>query len=93
MVRGALTGPVVRDSQGRNGPQEMGEATEYLKAERARLDRFRGEMGFLNRRRGLRGTAGAKASIDDNDIQTNPEAPFEEQLAHFIKVDRHTLRP
>jgi len=79
MVRGALTGQVVQDSQGRNGPQEMGEATEYLKAERARLDRFRGEMGFLDRRRGLRGTAGAKVSIDENDIQTNPEAPFEQQ--------------
>jgi len=34
-----------------------GEASEYLKAERARVDRFRCEIGFLERRRNLEGAS------------------------------------
>ena len=32
-------------------PQKIHEACEYLRAERARIERFRQEMGFLERRR------------------------------------------
>jgi hypothetical protein len=32
-------------------PKETREGVEYLKAERARIDRFRHEMGFLDKRR------------------------------------------
>jgi hypothetical protein len=36
------------------------EATDYLKAERTRLGRFRQEMGFLERRRALSLPSGEK---------------------------------
>src|SRR5262245_27600566 len=50
------------------GALESQEVTEYLKAERARLERFRGEMSFLENRRGVDG-----ASV-------RPDPPIDEAL-------------
>jgi hypothetical protein len=87
MVRGALTGLFAPESQSRNVPQEMREATEYLNAERARLDRFRGETSFLDQRRSLGATSERlEPSIDEAVSQIDAETPFEQQR-------RRTLRP
>jgi hypothetical protein len=51
MVRRALTVPPGADGRARNLPQDMREAAEYLTNERVRLDRIRGEVSFLQRRR------------------------------------------
>ena len=93
MVRGALSGLFVPESQGRNVPQEMREATGYLNAERARLDRFRSEMGFLDRRRNLEGTSGPPEPVHEDVMQTDPETPFEQQRVQFVKMDRRTPGP
>src|SRR5262249_60526374 len=48
-----------------NLSQDMREAAEFLKTERVRLDRFRGEMSFLERRRNVDGVPGrSEPSID-----------------------------
>jgi hypothetical protein len=59
--------------QGRNQSQEMREAPEFLKAERTRLDRFRGDMSFLERRRNIDGESSrSEPSIDE---VMNPAEP------------------
>jgi hypothetical protein len=93
MVRGAgTTGPFSGESQDRNA-QETREATEYLKAERARLDRFRGEMGFLERRR-IDGASGrSERSTEDAMISADPRKPSEPRRVQFGAMERRPLRP
>lgn len=95
MVRGTgLTGPLVAECQGRNLPQEMREATEYLKTERVRLDRFRGEMSFLERRHNGDGASGRnQRSIDETASPVDPATPAEPKRAQFGAMDRRPLRP
>lgn len=74
LVRGAtLAGSGAAESTGRNHSQEMREATEYLKAERVRLDRFRGEMGFLgNRRKGDGSSSRIEPAVQAETIAPRP---------------------
>ena len=60
-----LSDPRVSERQGRNLPHDMRDATEYLKTERVRLDRFRGEMTFLERRRNGGGTSNRNETAFD----------------------------
>jgi hypothetical protein len=91
MVRGANpSGPVLAESQARHLPQEMREATEYLKAERVRLDRFRGEMGFLERRHNGDGASSrTEPSIEDTTAGPRPDRA----RMPFAAVERRPLRP
>ncbi len=95
MVRGtSLTGLPGADSQGRNPPQAIREATEYLKDERVRLDRFRGEMSFLERRRNGDGASSRiEPSIDETTIPADQGKPAEEKRVQFGMMDRRPLRP
>src|SRR5262249_28564494 len=95
MVRGAsMTGPFVGEGHDRNPAQETREATEYLKAERARLDRFRGEMTFLERRRLADGASTrGERSIEEPMIPADPQKPSEQKRVPFGAIDRRPLRP
>lgn len=92
MLRGAsLTSPLGgAESQGQNPSEEMREATEYLRSERVRLDRFRCEMSFLERRRNGDGTS----SRNDSSIEetTDPAKPDELRRAQFGAMDPRPLR-
>jgi hypothetical protein len=95
MVRGAnLTDPCAGEGQDQNPAQETREATEYLKAERARLDRFRGEMSFLERRRHAdSASTRSERSIEEAMIPADPQKPAEQKRVHFGGRDRRPLRP
>jgi hypothetical protein len=95
MVRGAvLTGPFVAESQGRTLPEEMREATEYLKTERVRLDRFRGEMSFLEKRRNGDGASSRhEASIDETAGPADPDKHAGQKRVQFGTMDRRPMRP
>ena len=94
LVRVGLTGPGAAESPGRNLSQEMHEATEYLKAERVRLDRFRSEMGFLlgRRRRSDGSSSRSEPSIDEMLIPADPGKPAELARAQLDTMDRRPLR-
>jgi hypothetical protein len=71
----------------------MREATEYLKAERVRLDRFRGEMGFLgNRRRGDGASSRNEPSIDETLNPADPGKRTEQGRVQVDTMDRRPLR-
>jgi hypothetical protein len=94
LVRGAsVTGPGVAENPGRNSSQEMREATEYLKTERVRLDRFRGEMGFLGRRRNGDASGRNESSTGEMSSPADPLRPAEQRRVQFDAIDRRPLRP
>jgi hypothetical protein len=94
LVRGAsLAGSGAAESPGRNLSQDMREATEYLKAERVRLDRFRGDMGFLgNRRRGDGASSRNEPSIDETLSPADPGKRTEQGRVQVDTMDRRPLR-
>jgi len=93
MVRGAaMADPFAGGGQDENPAQQTREATEYLKAERARLDRFRGEMSFLERRR-YGDSARNERSIEEAMIPADPQRPAEQKRVQFGGMDRRPLRP
>ena len=89
---GSLTGPGAAESPGRNLSQEMREATEYLKAERVRLDRFRGEMGFLGNRRKGDGAASRHESAIDETLTPADPGRRADQRQVVDTMDRRPLR-
>jgi hypothetical protein len=94
LVRGtSVTGPGAAEGPGRSLSQEMREATEYLKAERVRLDRFRGEMGFLgNRRRGDGASSRSGPPIDETLSPADTGKGVEQGRVQIDTMDRRPLR-
>jgi hypothetical protein len=87
---GSLTSPLNPDTQDQNPPEEMREATEYLRTERVRLDRFRCEMSFLERRRNGDGASSRHdSSVDET---TDPVKLDEPRRVQFGAMDPRPFR-
>ena len=95
MVRAAtVASPPTAENQGRSLPQEIREATEFLNTERVRLDRFRGEMSFLEiRRNGDGASTRSEYPINETASPADQGKPAEQRRAPYGGMDRRSLRP